>query len=332
MPFIPTGRPRRFDTAPGIRDVFRSSNVFANFQPVALHNAPSDVGATVSFAKIPEVSFVLEAGDMDGVTEETTATLFASKGGTLDNAVNTGFLGTLTTATTTLEVLDANTTTTVDSTVPPNLSSTKVDCSRFAQFNQNNIPYDTLMLTDKTPLSAFTTKAALWANQPSPRGPDAIHPKNNGVGDNKYLKDQDYYRNGVTAGRITVPEILCNLANLAKNVYEPIKDKYPAVVVTNSFRQNPPGGANIQAQHGLGMALDLQFPGVPASSYYDIAAWIRDNVPFDQLLQEKSGDVIWIHVSHYSGRGYQVPTGSKVANLIIAGKNSQFIPGLSRLG
>ena len=328
MPFIITGRPRKTDTAPGILDVYRSSNVFANFQPVALHNAPSNVGAAVAFTKIPEVSFVLEVGDEDGLDVDSTAT--TQSAALVANAVNTGFLSSLTTATTTAIPLDPNTTTTVDSTVPPNLSSTKVDCGRFAQFNQNNIPYDTLMLTDKTPLSAFTTKASLWGNQPSPKGPDAIWPGDPRVGDNKYIKDQDYYLGGKQVGRITVPEILCNLANLAKNCYEPIKAKYPAVVVTNTFRQSPPGAQRIQAQHGLGMAMDLVFPGISKSNLYEVAAWIRDNVPFDQLLQEVSGDAFWIHISHYSGRGYQVPTNSKVANVYV-GQKPSFVVGLSRL-
>jgi len=76
--------------------------------------------------------------------------------------------------------------------------------------------------------------------------------------------------------------------------------------------------------------MDLVFPGLSTNQYYDVAVWIRDNVPFDQLLQEKSGSKIWIHVSHYSGTGIQVPKQNKVANLIL-GRPTQFIPGLAPL-
>ena len=77
------------------------------------------------------------------------------------------------------------------------------------------------------------------------------------------------------------------------------------------------------------MAMDLVFPGVPNSGYYDIACWIRDNLPFDQLLQEKCGSKIWIHVSHYSGNGTQVPKQNKIANVIV--DQGKFIPGLAPL-
>ena len=63
------------------------------------------------------------------------------------------------------------------------------------------------------------------------------------------------------------------------NVLEPIKAQYPNVLVTNAFR-NRSG----TSQHNTGNAVDLQFSGIPKSSYYDIAIWISENVPHDQLL------------------------------------------------
>jgi hypothetical protein len=57
---------------------------------------------------------------------------------------------------------------------------------------------------------------------------------------------------------------------------------------------------------------------------------MRDNLPVDQLLQEKAGSVIWIHVSHYSGFGYKVPSINKIANCIVS-PNYSFTPGLSVL-
>ncbi|NBP16706.1 hypothetical protein EBU95_20345 [bacterium] len=51
-------------------------------------------------------------------------------------------------------------------------------------------------------------------------------------------------------------EIVCNLASLCKNVWEPIKTKYPNAVMTNNLRT----GGNIGAgPHGTGQATDLQF-------------------------------------------------------------------------
>jgi hypothetical protein len=87
--------------------------------------------------------------------------------------------------------------------------------------------------------------------------------------------------------------VVNNLAALALNVYEPIKAKYSNVTVTNSFRHN-----DFKSQHGTGQAMDLQFRGVGAHDYFDIAVWISKNIPYDQLLLEYlPGKTVWIHLS-----------------------------------
>jgi uncharacterized Zn-binding protein involved in type VI secretion len=88
--------------------------------------------------------------------------------------------------------------------------------------------------------------------------------------------------------------VVSNLAALALNCYEPIKSKYPGTFITNSFRHN-----NQRSQHGAGQAMDLQFRGVRAHDYYNIAVWISKNVSYDQLLLEYiGGRTVWIHVSY----------------------------------
>jgi hypothetical protein len=89
--------------------------------------------------------------------------------------------------------------------------------------------------------------------------------------------------------------VVNNLAALAQNVIEPIKAKYPSMLVTNTYRH----GASIGGgAHGTGQAADLQFRGVPAHSYIDIAKWIEQNIPYDQLLLEYlPGKTVWIHLS-----------------------------------
>lgn len=87
--------------------------------------------------------------------------------------------------------------------------------------------------------------------------------------------------------------VVNNLAALALNIYEPIKAKYSNVTITNSFRHNDP-----RSQHGTGQAMDLQFRGVGAHEYYDIAVWISKNISYDQLLLEYlPGKTVWIHIS-----------------------------------
>jgi hypothetical protein len=95
---------------------------------------------------------------------------------------------------------------------------------------------------------------------------------------------------------VTGPQaVVNNLAALAQNVIEPIKAKYPNTLITNSYRH----GASIGGgAHGTGQAADLQFRGVPAHSYFEIAKWIEQNIPYDQLLLEYlPGKTVWIHLS-----------------------------------
>jgi hypothetical protein len=89
--------------------------------------------------------------------------------------------------------------------------------------------------------------------------------------------------------------VVNNLAALALNVWEPVKAKYPTALITNSYRH----GASIGGgAHGTGQAMDLQFRGVAAHNYFDIAVWISKNIPYDQLLLEYlPGKTVWIHVS-----------------------------------
>jgi len=91
-------------------------------------------------------------------------------------------------------------------------------------------------------------------------------------------------------------QIVGNLKNLAVNVLDPIKDKYPDMIISSGFRH---GTSN--SDHYVGQAVDLQFNRHSQSEHYEIIKWIRTNVPFKQLLLEyltdKGGLVVWIHVA-----------------------------------
>lgn len=95
---------------------------------------------------------------------------------------------------------------------------------------------------------------------------------------------------------MTPAQIVNNLANLAYNIVEPLKKQYPRAFLTNSFRH----GASIGGgQHGTGQACDIQFRGVSAHDYFDIAVWMAKNLPYDQLLLEfLPSKTVWIHVSY----------------------------------
>jgi hypothetical protein len=130
------------------------------------------------------------------------------------------------------------------------------------------------------------------------------------------------------APSVSGPEaVVNNLAALALNVYEPIKAKYSNVTVTNSYRHNDP-----KSQHGTGQAMDLQFRGVGAHEYFDIAVWISKNIPYDQLLLEYlPGKTVWIHISFAApglpNGGKKTPTQNKLATLNGAA-GGKFTPNL----
>lgn len=89
--------------------------------------------------------------------------------------------------------------------------------------------------------------------------------------------------------------VVNNLAALAQNCIEPIKAKYPMMLITNTYRHGATIGGGA---HGTGQACDLQFRGIPAHNYFEIAKWIEQNVPYDQLLLEYlPGKTVWIHMS-----------------------------------
>lgn len=105
-------------------------------------------------------------------------------------------------------------------------------------------------------------------------------------------------------GTVTAAQAVNNLANLALNIWEPVKRQYPRAIITNSFRQGTG-----TSQHSSGQAMDIQIRGLYSDGYFDVAVWMSKNVPYDQLLLEYlPGKTVWIHVS-YAIPG--LPTGGR---------------------
>ena len=111
---------------------------------------------------------------------------------------------------------------------------------------------------------------------------------------------------------LSTTDITGNLQLLAANCLELILAKYPDMTVTNAFRIA--ASSDSSSQHEKGQAADLQFnfANKDNSLYFDIAEWIKQNVPFDQLLLEykTTGTKLpWIHISYkQSGNRQQVMT------------------------
>jgi len=124
--------------------------------------------------------------------------------------------------------------------------------------------------------------------------------------------------------------IVNNLAALALNILEPIKAKYPNMLITNTYREGKG-----QAQHGTGQAADLQFRGVGAHDYFEIAQWINKNIPYDQLLLEYlPSKTVWIHISYaipnlpYGGQSVRVSKPINKLATLNGAAGGKFTPNL----
>lgn len=99
------------------------------------------------------------------------------------------------------------------------------------------------------------------------------------------------------------------LQYLCATILEPVREKFGPVRITSGYRCFTP-----DSQHGKAEAADFEVPGV-----YNIvvARWIRDTLPFDQLILEKWSPTDpnggWIHCSATTrqrrGSVLRTPTG-----------------------
>ena len=87
---------------------------------------------------------------------------------------------------------------------------------------------------------------------------------------------------------------------LAEAVFEPLRKWYgKPIQVTSFFRSakiNKAIGGSATSQHSLGQAIDID----TVSDNRKLFDYIKDNLPFDQLIWEYGNDSApdWIHVSY----------------------------------
>lgn len=129
--------------------------------------------------------------------------------------------------------------------------------------------------------------------------------KNTVVGSDPELPSQCYGKSAA--------EIVCNLKHLAVNVLEPIKSKYPNMIITNTWRseaKNAKVGGSKTSKHMSGQAVDIQFRGFNKKQTFDAAVEIQKTLGgYDQIIIEYSGQKMWIHIGFcHSGNRNQCLT------------------------
>lgn len=94
--------------------------------------------------------------------------------------------------------------------------------------------------------------------------------------------------------------VLENLKALATAVFQPAREKLGPIRVSSGYRSpelNKAIGGAQNSQHSVGEALDLQALN---ATNKELFLFIKDNLPFDQLIWEFGSDANpeWVHVSH----------------------------------
>ena len=100
-------------------------------------------------------------------------------------------------------------------------------------------------------------------------------------------------------------QVQCMTA-LCENILQPIRNEFGPFIVSSGYRSVALCEAinsKATSQHAKGQAADFEVPGV---DNYELALWIADNLPYDQLILEyySGGNTGWIHCSY-------VPNGRK---------------------
>ena len=108
---------------------------------------------------------------------------------------------------------------------------------------------------------------------------------------------------------------------LAKNIFQPIRDHFGKPIwISSGYRSkllNEAIGGSKTSQHCKGEAMDIDMDGKGGPTNAEIFNYIKDNLPFDQLIWEFGNDKApdWVHVSYKKG-------GPQRGQILTAKRNS----------
>jgi len=130
------------------------------------------------------------------------------------------------------------------------------------------------------------------------------------------IRSESAKRNGIS--NMPPPEHIANLKLLAEHIFEPIRANFRCPIILSSGYRSKElnaviGGAN-KSQHSLGQAIDIDMDDTTYGvSNADIFNYIKDKLPFDQLIWE-FGNILnpfWVHVSYSDRHRRQILKATK---------------------
>lgn len=123
------------------------------------------------------------------------------------------------------------------------------------------------------------------------------------------IRSDSAKRNGIS--NMPTEEHIANFMLLAEKIFEPIREHFGVPIrISSGYRSkelNAKIGGSSSSQHCKGQAVDLDQDGsTNGVSNADVFNYIKDNLPFDQLIWEfgNEDNPDWVHVSY-------VPNGRK---------------------
>ena len=117
-------------------------------------------------------------------------------------------------------------------------------------------------------------------------------------------------------------EHIANFMLLAEKIFEPIREHFGVPIhISSGYRSkelNAKIGGSATSQHCKGQAIDIDMDGsTNGVTNADVFEYIKDNLPFDQLIWEFGNDINpdWVHVSYNVKQRGEILKAVKVNNV-----------------
>ena len=117
-------------------------------------------------------------------------------------------------------------------------------------------------------------------------------------------------------------EHIANFMLLAEKIFEPIREHFGVPIhISSGYRSkelNAKIGGSATSQHCKGQAIDIDMDGsTNGVTNADVFEYIKDNLPFDQLIWELGNDTNpdWVHVSYNVKQRGEILKAVKINNV-----------------